>query len=298
MHAKVSEMKKNILSVIEEKKHQFSKGQRAISKYIIENYDKVTFMTAGKLGRAVGVSESTVVRFASKLGYDGYPSMRKALQELIKNRLTSVQRIEVAKDMMSSQDVLSSVLHSDINKIKNTLEMADRESFDKAVDAILSARKIYIVALRSSAMLGSFMGFYFNLLFENVRVVTSASTSEIFEYLLKISKDDVVIGISFPRYSTLTVKAMKFCNDMGATVIGITDSDTSPLSKNSEISLLAKSDMLSFLDSLVAPLSIINALIVSVGTRTKENLSDTFRRLEHIWDEYEIYEKNEDIYGF
>ncbi len=287
-------MDKDILSVIEKKKSSFSKGQKAIAKYILENYDKVAFMTAGKLGKTVGVSESTVVRFAAEIGYDGYPSMRKSLQEMIKNRLTSVQRIEVAKGLIGTQDILSSVLHSDISKIRLTLDEIKKNDFENAVSAILNARRIFIVAMRSSYALGSFMGFYFNLLFDSVKIVSSTSASEVFEQLLKVSEGDVVIGISFPRYSSMTLKAMRFSSDRGATVVCITDGDSSPMVKYANISLFAKSDMLSFLDSLVAPLSLINALVVAVGSRTDEKLSDTFRRLENMWEEYSVYEKVED----
>lgn len=284
-------MERDILAAIENKKGSFSKGQKAIAKYILSNYDKVAFMTAGKLGRTVGVSESTVVRFASELGYDGYPSMRKGLQEMIKSRLTSVQRIEVAKDIMANHDILTSVLHSDISKIRSTLDEVKKEDFEAAVQAILKAKRIYIVAMRSSFALGSFMGFYLNLLFDNVKIVTSSTTSEIFEQLLRLDKNDVVIGISFPRYSSTTLKALQYSRDVGATIIGITDGESSPLSSLASVNLYAKSDMVSFLDSLVAPLSLINALVVAVGSNAEKKLSDTFCELEAIWDEYGVYEK-------
>jgi len=287
-------VERDILSIVEAKKGSFSKGQRAIAKYIQTNYDKVAFMTAGKLGRTVGVSESTVVRFATEIGYDGYPEMRKGLQEMIKSRLTSVQRIEAAKDTMANHDILSSVLHTDINKIRHTLDTVDKRAFEAAVQAILGAKRIYIVAMRSSFALGSFMGFYFNLLFDNVKVLSSSSTSEMFEQLFKVEEDDVVIGISFPRYSSATPKAMKYSRDRGATVISITDSDSSPLVKYATINLFAKSDMLSFLDSLVPPLSLINALIVAAGSKADAKLSDTFTKLESIWEEYSTFDKTEE----
>ena len=284
-------MDKNILAMIESTDIKFSKGQKRIAKYIIENYDKAAFMTASKLGATVGVSESTVVRFASDLGYDGYPSMRKALQEMIRNRLTSVQRIEVAKDIIGTQDILASVLAADIDKIRTTMEEVDNQAFDAAVDAIMKAKHIYILGARSSVALSVFMGFYMGLLFENVHTVNNISVSEVFEQIMRVGEGDVVIGISFPRYSRRTVKAMEFARDMGATVIGITDGELSPLSKISNINLYARSDMVSFVDSLVAPLSLINALIVAAGNRKNEELSATFEKLERIWSEYEVYER-------
>ncbi len=287
-------MDKNILAMIESTDIKFSKGQKRIAKYIIENYDKAAFMTASKLGATVGVSESTVVRFASDLGYDGYPSMRKALQEMIRNRLTSVQRIEVAKDIIGTQDILASVLAADIDKIRTTMEEVDNQAFDAAVDAIMKAKHIYILGARSSVALSVFMGFYMGLLFENVHTVNNISVSEVFEQIMRVGEGDVVIGISFPRYSRRTVKAMEFARDMGATVIGITDGELSPLSKISNINLYARSDMVSFVDSLVAPLSLINALIVAAGNRKNEELSATFEKLERIWSEYEVYERFDD----
>ncbi len=286
-------MEKDILTVITKENAGFSKGQRRIAKYIAENYDKAAFMTAGRLGKTVGVSESTVVRFAAELGYDGYPGMRKALQEMIRNRLTSVQRIEVAKNLIDGSDVLRSVLRADMEKLETTLEEVDQASFDAAVEAILKAKTVYIVGMRSSTALASFMGFYLNLLLDNVRLIHDTSVSEVYEQVFRISKGDVFIGISYPRYSSRTVKAMRFAKSTGATVIGITDGNNSPFVDLADIALFAKSDMVSFLDSLVAPMSLINALIVSVGMRTQDALSDTFQRLESIWKDYEVYENRE-----
>ena len=285
---------KDILSVIEMKRAEFSKGQLRIARYLEENFDKAAFMTAARLGKTAGVSESTVVRFASELGFDGYPEMRRALQEMIRNRLTSVQRIEVARNVMGTGETLSTILHSDMEKIHMTLGGVDREQFHQAVKKILSARQIYVIGTRTAAALAVFMGFYFNLLFQNVKVLYESSASEIFEQILRISPEDVVIGISFPRYSRRTVKAVRFARDQGATVIGLTDVATSPIARVADINLFAKSDMVSFVDSLVAPLSLINALIVAVGNETQEKLSDTFEKLERVWEEYEVYEKVED----
>ncbi|NLL37996.1 MAG: MurR/RpiR family transcriptional regulator [Clostridiales bacterium] len=287
-------MDKDILSLIEQSYGGFSKGQKRIARYIRENFDKAAFMTASKLGKNAGVSESTVVRFATEIGYAGYPEMRKALQEMIRNRLTSVQRIEVARNVMDSKDTLASVLHADMEKIQMTIESVDKEQFDNAVQKILKARNIYIVGARTSAALSIFLGFYFNLLFANVKMLHESPISEVFEQVMRVSAEDVIIGISFPRYSKRTIKTLRLCKDIGASVIGITDTKTSPVAKIADISLLAKSDMVSFVDSLVAPLSLINALIVAVGNETNEKLNYTFEELERIWDEYEVYEKAED----
>ena len=287
-------MTRDILSVIQNSMPTFSKGQRLIARFILESYDKAAFMTASKLGKTVNVSESTVVRFAAELGYDGYPSMQKALQEMIRNKLTSIQRIEVANDRIGNQDILSMVMQSDIEKIRMTLEETDRASFRQAVDAILSAHRIYILGVRSAAALADFLGFYFNLIFDNIVLVHTTSASEIFEQLLRVGPEDVVIGISFPRYSSRTVKAMRFAKDRGANVIALTDSEASPLAEAATETLLAKSDMASFVDSLVAPLSLVNALIVAVGRRRNEDVEQIFADLEQIWSEYGVYEQVEE----
>ena len=290
----MSSMTRDILSVIQNSMPTFSKGQRLIARFILESYDKAAFMTASKLGKTVNVSESTVVRFAAELGYDGYPSMQKALQEMIRNKLTSIQRIEVANDRIGNQDILSMVMQSDIEKIRMTLEETDRASFRQAVDAILSAHRIYILGVRSAAALADFLGFYFNLIFDNIVLVHTTSASEIFEQLLRVGPEDVVIGISFPRYSSRTVKAMRFAKDRGANVIALTDSEASPLAEAATETLLAKSDMASFVDSLVAPLSLVNALIVAVGRRRNEDVEQIFADLEQIWSEYGVYEQVEE----
>jgi len=284
-------MERDILSLISKETNHFSKGQRAICKYISENYDKAAFMTAGKLGRTVGVSESTVVRFATELGYDGYPGMRKAMQDMIRNRLTAVQRIEVAMEHIDSSNLLDTVLSADMDKLHSTLEEVNKDEFNRAVDVILKAKTIYIVGMRSSTSLANFMGFYLNLLLDNVRLVHDTSVSEVYEQVFRISKDDVFIGISYPRYSSRTIKAMQFAKSTGATAIGITDGPSSPFVGLADVNLFAKSDMVSFVDSLVAPMSLINALIVAIGYQRPDSLSDTFRRLESIWDDYDVYEK-------
>lgn len=284
-------MNHDILTLIQENIHTFSKGQKRIANFILDSYDKAAFMTASRLGKRVGVSESTVVRFAAELGYDGYPDMQKSLQKMIRNRLTSVQRIEVTNDRIGDQDLLSMVLQSDIEKIRMTLEELDRDSFEHAVDAIVSARKIYIIGVRSSASIATFLTFYFNLIFDNVVEVSANTASEVFERLLRVGEGDVVIGVSFPRYSSRTVQAMSFARDRGATTVAITDSEASPLAPICTYTLKARSDMASFVDSLVAPLSLVNALLVAVSRKKNDDLAHTFQTLEGIWDEYGVYEK-------
>lgn len=284
-------MPKDILSAIQSEMNTFSKGQKLIANFILESYDKAAFMTASKLGKTVKVSESTVVRFAAELGYDGYPAMQKALQEMIRSKLTSIQRIEVTNDRIGDHDILSMVMQSDIEKIRLTMEETDHAQFQRAVDAIVGARHIYILGVRSAAAIASFLGFYFTLIFNNVTIIHTTSSSEVFEQLLHIGPEDVILGISFPRYSRRTVKAMQFAHDRGAEAIAITDSAVSPLAPYSTITLLAKSDMASFVDSLVAPLSLVNALIVAIGRKKNDDLSQTFESLERIWEEYEVYEK-------
>lgn len=286
-------MSSDILSILHSQSHTFSKGQRLIAKYITEAYDKAAFMTASKLGKKVGVSESTVVRFAVELGYDGYPSMQKAIQEMVLNRLTSVQRIEVANDRMEGQDVISTVLRSDAEKLRQTEELLDRQEFAKAVQAILDTDRVYILGVRSAAPLAQFLGYYLNYMSTNIHVVTTSGEGEMFEKIVAIKPEDVVVAISFPRYSSATVKAARYCRNAGATVIGLTDSRLSPLGQNADFVLEAKSDMVSLVDSLVAPMSVINALIVAIAAKREQRLSKIFTSLEQIWDEYHVYEKQE-----
>ncbi len=282
-------MGKDILTQIEENGRGFSKGQRLIARYITENYDKAAFMTAGRLGKTVGVSESTVVRFATELGYDGYPGMRKAMQEMVRSRLTSVQRIAVAKDMLDGSNVLKSVMTSDIEKLQTTLDELDRESFDAAVRAIENARRLYIVGMRSSAALASFMAFYMNFLLENVCLIHDTTANEVYEQIMHIEPGDVYVGISYPRYSSSSLKAMEFARRRGATVVALTDNGNSPFARLADVKLYAKSDMVSFVDSLIAPMSLINALIVAVAARKRDTLDGTFSYLEQLWSEYEVF---------
>ncbi len=287
-------MNNDILSVLQERATTFSKGQRAIARYITESYDKAAFMTASKLGRTVGVSESTVVRFAVELGYDGYPTMQKAMQEMVLNRLTSVQRIEVANDRIGDQDILSLVLQSDMEQLRKTVSSVDRKDFSAAVNAILDARRIYVLGVRSASALASFLGYYLNLMFEDVHTITASGTGQVLEKLISAGPDDVVIAFSYPRYSTSTVTGASFCHSKGAKIVGMTDSRTSPLGQTSDFVLQTKSDMASLVDSLVAPLSVVNALVVALAARREEKLAKTFSRLEEIWEKYQVYEKQDD----
>lgn len=287
-------MSQDIMSILQEKAPTFSKGQRKIAQYITEAYDKAAFMTANKLGKTVGVSESTVVRFAVDLGFDGYPSMQKSMQEMVLNRLTSVQRIGVANDRLGDQDVVSMVIHSDMEKLRQTEETVSREEFAASVNAILKAKRIYILGVRSVAPLANFLGYYLNYMFNNVHVISGYSAGEMFEKIVGVNHEDVVVAFSFPRYSASTTKAANYCHSTGATVIGFTDSRQSPLGQCCDHVLISKSDMVSLVDSLVAPLSIVNALIVAIAARREKELSRTFENLERIWDEYNVYEKQVD----
>ena len=287
-------MSTDILALFQERQGEFSKGQRRIAQYIQNNYDKAAFMTAGRLGKLVGVSESTVVRFAVELGYQGYPEMQKAMQEMVLNRLTSVQRIGVANDRIGDQDVVSMVLQSDAEKLRQTDEKLDRDSFRSAVNAILEARRVYVIGVRSASALANFLGYYLNYMFDNIQVITTSGSSEMFEKLIGVDSRDAVIAFSFPRYSTSTVKGVQYCRSTGATVVGITNSNLSPLGMNSDHVLVAKSDMVSLVDTLVAPLSVVNALIVALASGREQELSKTFDTLERVWEEYNVYEKQVD----
>ena len=266
---------------------RLSKGHRKIAEYIVEHYDKAVFMTASKLGEKVGVSESTVVRFASAMGYEGYPQLQRALQELVRHWLTAVQRFEMATDIDQSE-VLRTVLHADMQNIRTTTEEIDTAAFDEVVDKIIGARNIYVMGLRSAAPIAQFLAYYLNFIFDNVRVVSEAS-GDVFEQISRINESDLLFGISFPRYSRRTLEAMSFARSRGAQVIGITDGPMSPLVEAADECLIASTDMASFVDSLAAPLSLINALIVAIGLERKEELSEHFRQLEEIWQQNHIY---------
>jgi len=270
-----------------------SKGQKLLANYIADYYDKAVFLTAAKLGETVGVSESTVVRFAMTLGYKGYPDFQKALEEMVRNKLNSIQRMEVTYGRISQSKILESVLRSDEEKIKETLQNIDDRAFEMAVDTILNADKVYVIGIRSCASLASFLAFYLNLIFENVVLLNTNNSSEIFEQMIRINSKDVIIGISFPRYSMRTLKALEFANNRNAKVITLTDSVNSPMNLYSSCNLIARSDMASIVDSLVAPLSVINALIVSLCMKKQDEVASTLEVLENIWDEYQVYERDE-----
>ena len=287
-------MAKSILHTIEREAAGFSKGQKRIAAYILENYDKAAFMTASKLGKLVGVSESTVVRFASVLGYDGYPSMQRALQEMIRSRLTSTQRIQQAGELLDQQDVLGAVLNSDMENLREMEAQADRQGFAAVVERIRNARHIYILGVRSSSFVAGYLNFYMHLMFENVTLVQSNAAGEILEQLFRIGPEDVLIAITFPRYSKVTINTVKFARDRGAAIVAVTDNDLSPIYQMADAALLAPCEMISFVDSMVAPVSILNALLVALANRMGADVSATFAELEDIWNEYSVFGKMDD----
>lgn len=280
--------KQDLMRIIQMKFPRLSKGQKLIAEFILKHYDKAAFMTAAKLGTSVSVSESTVVRFANELGFSGYPKLQKELQELIKNKLTTVQRIELSNNYITKESALKSVLKSDMENIRATLEKINHNTFDDVVNSIFAAKRIYIIGLRSSTALAEFLGFYLNLILDNVKVI-GYGVSDTFEQMITINKDDLLIGIGFPRYAARTIETFNFAQSKGTKVVALTDSLLSPLAARADYTLIAQSNMASFVDSLVAPLSVINALIIAVGLREKEKISSTFSELEDIWTEYQVY---------
>ncbi len=287
-------MRKDLIKEIEALMPSFSKGQKTIANYLINNYDKAAYLTASRLGREVGVSESTVVRFAIELGFDGYPGLQHSLQEIIRTRLTTKQRLEVANTRIGDGDIIKNVMESDIDNIRRTMDAIDHEDFSAAVKKIISAKNIYIIGMRSSSSLASFLGHYFRLMFENVRLVQTTSGSEIFEQILRIDDEDVMIAISFPRYSARLINAVTYAKEQGAHIVAVTDSKQSPIAPFADQTLICRSDMASIVDSFVAPLSVLNALIVAVAKEMQTELSDVFDKLERIWDEYNAYAKVHD----
>lgn len=283
-------MQNDLLALLSERLPKLSKGHKKIAEYIIAHYDKAAFMTASKLGAITGVSESTVVRFASELGYEGYPEMQRALKEFTSNKLTTVQRMDVMNDQLAGEDILGRVLNFDIEQIRKTLDEIDRNEFYTTVNALAESENIYVIGARSASVLARFIVFYFNIMFDNVKIIHTTSTSEMFEQILGAGEGDVMIGVSFPRYSKHTVKAFRYAHERGARVIAITDSRTSPLAQYADHLLLAHSDMVSFADSLVAPMSLINALITAVGMKKQGYVAKNFERLEKIWEEYKVFE--------
>ncbi len=291
MDTNLNDNSKDLMRLIQSRFPRLSKGQKLIAEYILKSYDKAAFMTAAKLGVSVGVSESTVVRFANELGFSGYPKLQKALQELIKNKLTTVQRLELSNDYISEGYALKGVLKADMENIRATLEKINYNTFEEVVKKIFEAKRIYIIGLRSSTALAEFLGFYLNIILQNVRTVGNG-ISDIFEQMINLEEGDLVIGIGFPRYASRTIDALAFAQDRGANVVAITDSLLSPLAAKADYSLIAQSNMASFVDSLVAPLSVINALIIAVGMREKQSITTTFNNLEEIWREYNVYSYN------
>lgn len=285
-------MESNLLKIIESRFDGFSKGQKNIARYILEHYEKAAYMTAAKLGALVKVSESTVVRFANELGFEGYPALQAALRELVRTNLTSFQRVEVSDSIIGDKDVLEQVLLSDAEKIRRTLDSVDRRAFDEAVDKIINANRIYIIGVRSSATLAGFLHYNLQMAFDNLTLVQTTSGNEMFEQIMRIEEGDVMIAISFPRYSKRIIKAVEFAKKSGANVVALTDRETSPIAREASQLLTANSDMASFVDSLVAPLSIINAIVVAVGKKKRRELTARLKKLEEIWDEYDVYDKS------
>ncbi len=286
-------MKRDILRTIEENMDGFSKGQRQIARYLLAHYDKAAYMTAAKLGQEVSVSESTVVRFVMELGYAGYPEFQKALQELIRTKLTSFQRMEVTNHLIGDGDVLEKVLMTNVDNIRYTLDNISRAAFQDAVDAIVRAKTIYIIGVRSSAMLANFFGYSLQMIFDNVRLIDATAGSELFQQMMSIGEGDVMVAISFPRYSKRVIKAVEFARRAGADVVALTDSAESPIAASAQQVLIAQSDMASYVDSLVAPLSLINAMVVAVSRARKEEVHERLQKLERLWDEYDVYDKNQ-----
>jgi len=282
-----------ILNRINERYSCMSKGQKILATYITDNFDKAVFLTAAKLGEEVGVSESTVVRFATHLGYRGYPEFQKALADMLTTKLHSSKRTEVTYGRMDKSKVLESVLRADYERIQKTIDTIDESAFNLAIELLLQAKKIYVIGIRSCAPLAEFLAFHLNLIFKEVKLIHSNSSSELFEQMMYIGKDDVIVGISFPRYSMRTLKAMEFANNRNAKVITLTDSVHSPLNLYSSCNLIAASDMGSVLDSLVAPLSVINALIMAVCMKKQKEVVKNLDELEEIWNEYQVYESDE-----
>lgn len=286
-------MKTSLLKQIEERIPTFSKGQKLISNYILENYDKAAYMTASKLGGTVNVSESTVVRFAIELGFEGYPEFQRALQELIRTKLTSFQRMEVTNHLIGDGDVLEKVLQANVENIRHTLDGVSRSAFHDAVEAIVNAKNVYIIGVRSSAMLANFLSYSLQMIFDNVRLIETTAGSELFQQMMSVGEGDVMVAISFPRYSKRVIKAVEFARRAGADVVALTDSPESPIAPAAAQLLIAQSDMASYVDSLVAPLSLINAIVVAVSRAREDDVRKRLETLEHIWDEYDVYDKNQ-----
>lgn len=285
-------MTEDLLKTIEERMSGFSKSQKLIAKFILQHYEKAAYLTALKLGSAVGVSESTVVRFAIELGYEGYPQLQRSLQSHIKNKLTSLQRMDVTRSRLGSEDTVAAVLNQDIDKIRRTLDSINRECFDNAVSTIIAAKRIYIQGAMSSGILANFMYYYLRLIFDKVTLVGAVGTAELYQQMIHIGEGDLLIAMSFPRYASSTSEACRFAHESGAQIIAITDGENSPLTEFAHTTLFAASDMVSFVDSLVAPLSLINALIAAISGVNRCRAEQTFGKLEQLWDRHEVYKKD------
>lgn len=283
----------NVLNLIEDKYPKMSKSHKVIATFIREHYDQAVFMTAAKMGERLSISESTIVRFASGLGFKGYPEFQEELANWVKNKLNSVQRVGVKYANSTQSEVVTQVLSADIEKINDTILNIDPEIFEASVNAILEAKNVYIVGIRSCEPLAEFLGFYLNMIRDNVKILKTTSASELFEQMIRINEEDVVIGISFPRYSMRTLKAMEFANDRNARVVSITDSVHSPMCLYSSLNLFARSDMVSIVDSLVAPLSLINALVVTMCLKRPEEVNNNLQTLESTWNNYQVYLNDE-----
>jgi DNA-binding MurR/RpiR family transcriptional regulator len=286
-------MGKNILHTIEKNMSSFSKGQKLIARFILEEYDKAAFMTASKLGKTVQVSESTVVRFATQLGYDGYPSMQRALQEMIRGKLTSIQRIQASDGTLMGANLVTNVMQRDIEKMRMAIDQTENAEFERVVDTLLGAKRIYLVGFRSSSFLAGYLNFYFRLMFENVTFVQGGAAGT-FDQIFRVGPGDVVFAICFPRYSELALKTVQFAKDRGAVIVGLTDSELSPVYQMSECSLLVRNEMISFVDSLAAPMSMLNALILATAHKKGADVATSFSELETVWERFDIFGKIKD----
>lgn len=284
---------KDIIGIIDENYLKMSKGHKKIAGFIKEHYDQAVFMTAAQLGGMLDISESTVVRFAFALGFDGYPDFQKTLASWVKNKLNTVSKMGAKYGKNSGSDLLNNVLRSDIDRIADTLERVEAAAFETAVDIIIEAKTVYIAGIRTCQPLAEFFKFYLNMIRGNVVMLKTTSLSEMFEQMIRIDENDVLIGISFPRYSMRTLKAMEFANDRNAKVIAITDSINSPMNLYSSCNLFARSDMVSIADSLVAPLSLINALIVALCLKCPKEVEKNLSNLEYVWNNYQVYLNDE-----
>lgn len=285
--------KKDVISLIDAKYERMSKSHRKIASFIKEHYDQAVFMTAAEIGEVLEISESTVVRFASALDFDGFPDFQKTLAAWVKDKLNAVSKMGEKYGQSSQSELLTTVLRGDMEKINDTIERVDPAAFETAVDSIVAAKRVYIVGIRSCEPLADFLSFYLNMIRGNVVLLRTTSVSEMFEQMIRIDEQDVLIGISFPRYSMRTLKAMEFANDRNAKVIAITDSPHSPMNLYSSCNLFARSDMVSIVDSLVAPLSLINALVVALCLKCPEEVKENLEMLEQTWNNYQVYLNDE-----